>query len=66
MFNKIKNDIYLLKRVKCALLHDVPFEYVEGFKDDTYEGVYRRVTCPKCGLIYSVFNKKKEEWNRNK
>lgn len=48
------------KRFKCALFCNKPFvlcKYEEVLED----GILRMVECPKCGAVYSVFNRFDEE-----
>ena len=46
-----------LKRIKCAMFCDKPFELINHV-EQLDEGTFGMVRCPKCGLVYSILNRK--------
>lgn len=47
----------LLKRLKCTIFCDEPFELMDHV-EFLEEGTFGLVKCPKCGLVYSILNKR--------
>ena len=46
-----------LKRIKCAIFCDKTFELINHV-EQLDEGTFGMVRCPKCGLVYSILNRK--------
>lgn len=49
----------ILKKLKCTLFCNAPYRLMP-YIEEVEEGTLRRVECPKCGAVYSVFNKHNE------